>query len=262
MTIDEAKRRLINWANGQIGYPEGPDNWNKYAEELDKIDGLTWGPKQHQYWCGEFVLAAFVACFGVDLGLELQYSPKPTGIPLCRLGAGYFQAAGQFYKKPEAGDVVFFFVGAEINHTGIVTNVGMGAITTVEGNSSDMVARRTYDVSSPIIAGFGRPNWKLTENYDPEQEEDINSEPEPEPELKPVTMVKVELPELTEGDIGDVVKAAQALLDCRGFTCGRYGIDGEFGPDTKRALTRFQRFKNLAQDGIIGQETWAALLGV
>lgn len=262
MTVDESKRRLINYANSQIGYPEGPNNWNKYAEKMDKINGLTWGAKQNYEWCGEFVLACFVECFGVDLGLKMQYSPKPTGIPLCRLGAGYFQTAGQFYKRPEAGDVVFFYVGSEINHTGIVTNVGMGAITTVEGNSSDMVARRTYDVNSPAIAGFGRPKWELAENYDPEQDPPEEPEPEPEPEPKPVVMVKIELPQITEGDIGDSVKAAQALLDCWGFPCGSCGADGEYGPDTKRALTRFQKYRRLEQDGVIGPDTWSALLGV
>ena len=29
MTIAEAKQKLISWAQAQIGYAEGADNWNK-----------------------------------------------------------------------------------------------------------------------------------------------------------------------------------------------------------------------------------------
>ena len=104
MTIDEAKRKLVAWCNSQVGYREGTNNYNKYAERLDKIDNLTWGPKQNQPWCGEFVLAAFVECFGVDLALELQCSSRPTSIPLCSAGAGNFKQAGRWHMNPQVGE--------------------------------------------------------------------------------------------------------------------------------------------------------------
>lgn len=40
-------------------------------------------------------------------------------------------------------------------------------VTTIEGNTSDMVARRTYRRGDSSIAGYGRPNWVVvseTEN--------------------------------------------------------------------------------------------------
>ena len=43
--------------------------------------------------------------------------------------------------------------------------VGSGAswtsFTTIEGNSSDQVARRTYNRGNNKVAGFGRPKWSL-----------------------------------------------------------------------------------------------------
>jgi peptidoglycan hydrolase-like protein with peptidoglycan-binding domain len=75
-------------------------------------------------------------------------------------------------------------------------------------------------------------------------------------------MVSLELPELQEGSVGDPVKAAQILLGGWGYTCGWYGADGEFGTATKQACINFQFSRKLEADGIIGPDTWAALLGV
>jgi peptidoglycan hydrolase-like protein with peptidoglycan-binding domain len=58
------------------------------------------------------------------------------------------------------------------------------------------------------------------------------------------------------------VRAAQLLLIGRGFRCGPWGADGEFGAATYGALFQFQRAKKLSADGVLGPESWAALLGV
>ena len=36
--------------------------------------------------------------------------------------------------------------------------------------------------------------------------------------------------------------------------------DGKFGPATERALREFQRGAGLADDGVVGPKTWAALV--
>ena len=265
MTIDEAKQKLVAWCNSQVGYREGANNWNKYADKLDKIDNLTWGPKQNQPWCGEFVLCAFVECFGVDTALELQCSSRPTSIPLCSAGAGNFKQAGRWNVNPQVGDVVFFVVNGAINHTGIVTSVGMGAITTVEGNSGDMVARNTYPLNSPRLAGFGRPRWEAVQRAEPveDETEPVEDEPVTPAEDVPATPgFVVNLRTLQRGDVSEIVRAAQMLLIGRGWRCGPWGADGEFGPDTEDGVKRYQRSQGLTVDGIIGPDTWRALLGV
>ena len=61
------------------------------------------------------------------------------------------------------------------------------------------------------------------------------------------------------------VKLMQTALICRGFNCGWYGADGEYGQQTKIALFQFQQ-KNADKVGeadmVCGQRTWKALLGV
>ena len=60
-------------------------------------------------------------------------------------------------------------------------------------------------------------------------------------------------PTLRMGDTGQSVKDLQALLGI--------GADGDFGPNTKAAVVKFQRARGLFPDGIVGRGTWAALGG-
>lgn len=258
MTEQQAVDKVVGLAVSQVGYREGANNYNKYAAELDPLK-LTYGNKQNLAWCGEFVLWLFVKCFGADNALKMLCSPKPTGIPLCSSGAQYFKDAGRWSSKPQNGAVVFFYVGGGINHTGVVISASGLSITTVEGNSSDMVSRRTYAINDKGIAGYGIPNWGIVAKEEaPAPPDEIPVEDE-----KPKATAKVTgLPVLRRGDVSECVRAAQSLLNTRGASCGKYGADGDFGNATEAAVLAFQRRNNLIADGIIGEQTWSALLGV
>lgn len=69
------------------------------------------------------------------------------------------------------------------------------------------------------------------------------------------------LPLLRYGDKDECVRSAQLLLIGRGYSCGVCGADGEIGQDTYNAVVTFQRATGLQQDGIIGAQTWARLIG-
>ncbi len=58
---------------------------------------------------------------------------------------------------------------------------------------------------------------------------------------------------------GEDVRAVQQALVDNGYSPG--SIDGVYGPNTKNAVIKYQRAKRLKVDGIVGPETWAALLG-
>jgi peptidoglycan hydrolase-like protein with peptidoglycan-binding domain len=58
------------------------------------------------------------------------------------------------------------------------------------------------------------------------------------------------------------VKLMQTALIGRGFNCGWYGADGEYGQQTKIALYQFQQKNGLETDNICGQETWKSLLNI
>ena len=72
------------------------------------------------------------------------------------------------------------------------------------------------------------------------------------------TKVTITLSTLKMGDKGDSVKALQILLNGYGCSCGT--ADGDFGNKTASAVKLFQRKNGLTQDGIVGANTWKALL--
>ena len=78
--------------------------------------------------------------------------------------------------------------------------------------------------------------------------------PDPQPEPPPVTE-----PTIRKGNRNIYVKQMQTLLDRLGYSLGICGIDGDFGTATEKAVKEFQRDHGLAQDGVCGPKTWAAL---
>lgn len=90
----------------------------------------------------------------------------------------------------------------------------------------------------------------------PLADQDDSGGEEPQDETTTIT-VRV----LQRGDTGETVRAAQALLRIRGFSCGIWGADGEFGDATLASVKLFQESRYLNADGIVGAETWEKLIG-
>ena len=265
------KRIVIEYAKSQIGYHEkatnaelddfyansGSHNWNKYARDLDKLGYWYNGPKNigdQGHWCDIFVDACFVECYSAPIAMQLLCQPPYSAGAGCQYSAQYYEQQGRFFvTDPQTGDQVFFDYGGGINHTGIVVEVGTGYIKTVEGNSDDQVQECTYQKNASFIAGYGRPNWDIgggdIEPYDPD-----------EPAQKDTCDITVTLPIIRYGDESVWVKIMQALLISKGFSCGIYGDDGEYGQQTKIGLYQFQKANNLEQDCVCDEQTWSLLL--
>jgi hypothetical protein len=62
---------------------------------------------------------------------------------------------------------------------------------------------------------------------------------------------------LKPGDQGVQVKRLQRALVRLGYSTG--AVDGDYGPSTEAALTRFQKASKLAADGVLGPKTLIAL---
>lgn len=67
---------------------------------------------------------------------------------------------------------------------------------------------------------------------------------------------------LSKGSKGASVKALQTLLIGYGYSCGKWGADGDFGAGTDSAVKAYQKANGLGVDGIVGPATWGKLLGV
>lgn len=71
----------------------------------------------------------------------------------------------------------------------------------------------------------------------------------------------MEMRNLKKGCTGEDVKALQILLIGRGYDCGSYGSDGDFGSATDKAVRAYQKDKGLTVDGVAGKDTMSGLLG-
>ena len=63
------------------------------------------------------------------------------------------------------------------------------------------------------------------------------------------------------GASGKITKLLQQRLISLGYSIS-YGSDGIYGYETKNAVMRFQEDNNLSADGIVGRNTWRALIGL
>ena len=64
---------------------------------------------------------------------------------------------------------------------------------------------------------------------------------------------------LKRGSIGDSVKTLQNKLIALGYSCGKYGADGDFGASTESSVRNFQKEMGLVVDGIVGKNTLNAI---
>lgn len=262
MTIQQSKNKVLNLARGEIGTHEGANNWNKYAaDDLDKFFGWH---IQNQPYCDIFFKWLFIKSFGGEKTAKMIYEPIGGFSALCSASANYYKKNGAWFTTPQIGDQIFFYYSGDINHTGIVENISGNIITTIEGNSSDMIARRTYNINNNnnVIAGYGRPNWAVVaiseQNTDTDKDDDNNIIPTPTP--TPITN-KTIYPLLKRNSPKKIaVRALQLLLIKQGYDCGGWGVDGDFGFGTYQSVKEMQRNANLTVDGECGDYSWCYII--
>ena len=291
MTKDTAVNIVLAIARNEIGYREknsaaglddptanaGSGNYTKYARDLDRLGNFYNTPKQGFMWCDVFVDWCFVAAFGPKIGREIIFQPVGSAGAGCALSLSYYQQAGHFHPgDPQPGDQIFYtYQAGEISHTGIVETVSGGTVTVIEGNTSDSVGRRTYQLGDSRIAGYGTPNWALVNSVSTPDTGSQDGAAQAAAAAQPAEDIHangktcdVRLPELRQGDTGKPVERLQTLLIGRDYYCGgrSYGgreqPDGEFGPATEVAVKDLQLAAGINQDGVVGSDTWSALINL
>ena len=264
MTKQDAVKLVLDLARSEIGYREkasnsglddktanaGGANWTKYARDLDRTNWYN-GGKNGYAWCDIFYDWLFYKCFGDPLGRNMLCQPVGSAGAGCLYSAQYYKSAGRWHtNSPQPGDQIFFtYSPGEYSHTGLVEQVNGDTVTTIEGNTSDSVGRRNYNIGNSVIAGYGRPNWDLAVGVTAPSSGTSST-----PSAPSVTHSL-----LKQGSRGDEVKQLQEMLIKAGYTVGPDGPDGDFGANTYYAVRRFQIEHNLEVDGIVGNETWAVL---
>jgi CHAP domain len=142
-------QRALQLAQGEVGQAEQPPGSNdspRIAEYRASTAGSGIGP-----WCSYFVSWAAQHA-GAPLGEAGQGFGSVSAVASWAQRTGRWNpaASGQ---PPQAGDLIVW--GGQ--HVGIVESVDPdGKIHTIEGNSSNMVTRRTHDGTGDGATGYVR----------------------------------------------------------------------------------------------------------
>ena len=123
------------------------------VSDKDEIQAVTGLDPSEEKWCAAFAMNILEEAGVLDLeGLENRnYTPT---IMAWAQEKGIWAEAGSYEPKP--GDAVMFDWDGDKtpNHIGIVEKVENGSVHTIEGNTGDSVARKSYDLSSSYILGY------------------------------------------------------------------------------------------------------------
>ena len=201
--------KVIAVAVEQIGYKEkasnaslddktanaGSANYTKYARDFDqKYPNWYNGKKNGFAWCDMFVDWCFVTAFGYEKALKLLCQPEKSCGAGCTYSLRYYKNKGQFHtSNPQPGDQIFFGTSLDNStHTGIVESVDKKQVHTIEGNTSNQVARRNYSLTNSRILGYGRPAYDAVGSETPS----IPAEPEKPQEQTVPFLVKVSIKDL------------------------------------------------------------------
>lgn len=254
--LEKKTNNMLDDKTANAGY----NNFTKYTRDIDN-SGLCDAKFQGQAWCCAFAMWPFLSLYGKETAQKVLHLPNNAKSYNCEYFANYFKKANSWYTVPQVGDLVFFksfnsdgTVKYNFAHVGIVVEVTATSITTVEGNTSGAsgviangggVCKKSYSRSYKSINGYGRPA------YDEVVTENTSSD----------TIVNVDLRMLRKGMTGQDVHSVMVVLKDLGYYSSNVPkYDIEFGPKLESAVKSFQKSCNLEVDGIIGKDTWKALM--
>lgn len=196
-----------DYAESQIDYTEGPNNWNKFAAELDDINYYEGcGKKQNLPWCCSYVNACILHGCTTNTDPKwtayyVMYQRTPNLSAVVSYMADYFKDNDAYFTDTqdlERGDIVFFQNDDGLCHVGICVDWDDDGFYTCEGNKGDAVQKCFYRYGEVggYVAGFGRPRYDAWDEETSEKEPDNQKEdpkPTPEPEPEPTPEPKVQL---------------------------------------------------------------------
>lgn len=247
---------LVEYALAQLGKPYW---WGTFGQTASA--GLL--AEKRQQYPERYTAGDFTAQFGqkvhdcVGLIKGYLWCDTPDSEPIYKAAqdvavSGLYMVcseSGSIDTMPDIPGVCVFM--RDMSHVGVY--VGDGYVVEATGHARGVVKSKLAGRGWGL---WGKPRWISYEaTATPAQPEQATTQ------ATASALTVTGLPLLRYGDKGEFVRSAQLLLIGRGYSCGRCGADGEIGQDTYNAVIAYQRVCGLQQDGIIGAQTWARLIG-
>ena len=256
-TVDKYAERNISELN-RLGIPYGV-YWFSYAYTVDMarneaksalayLEKLGAKPSYPVYFDWEYDSRDYAKKNGVTVSNAL----------LCDMATAFceeVQAAGYYpgiYANP---DYIKSYFGEDIFKT-----YDLWLAHYVSSQSRD-VKLWQYSSSGKVAGISGNVDMNRCYVDYPATIAGVETVPEETPEKKEEGYT-MNMRNLSRDCKGEDVRALQILLIGRGYTCGSYGADGDFGNATDAAVRNYQQDHGLGVDGIAGPATMGSLLGV
>ncbi len=178
---------------------------------------------------------------------------------------GYYNGkVDGIYSDKVKESVSQFQQAAGLNSNGIVDNLTWNTLfplqpvdkknsvaTNSNTNNSDTTTQNSSNNNTSTNNSNNKPAQNTNNNAtNTIQNQNINQKPQ---------LIAANMPVLKEGMEGETVKQLQERLKILGFL--KEPIDGVFGANTREAVIAAQGKFKIGADGIVGYQTWKALLG-
>lgn len=200
----------------------------------DRAQGRLYGKK----WIGHMV----ADCSGLfswafrQLGGEMYHGSNTMYRKWCRDKGSLDKGRRTDGKELLPGTAVFVWNGTTYSHVGLY--IGNGTVIEAQGTRTGVT---TTKVTASKWTCWGELNGVDYANAPKDEKQEA------------------EHPTLRKGSKGDAVVDLQNKLVKLGYYLGPYGVDGDFGTNTEKAVKQFQSDRGLAVDGVVGKKTFEAL---
>lgn len=155
------KQTVLNHAKSYVGTKEGTKKYTDFIDTYNAVKPIPVGyrVKYTDNWCAAFVTHI------ADISNASAYVGRECGV---QRFISIFKQKGSWLGKatPQPGDIVVFDwqVNGWADHIGFVESVTPTHLTTIEGNTSKSVGRRTYTLKDARIVGYARPKYPSTQS--------------------------------------------------------------------------------------------------
>ncbi len=150
--------KMLERANSMVGLDE-----NRNTAEIQKLTGKSGINPATTPWCAAFAMNLLDehGVMNMDGLSNRNYCPT---IKNWASEKGTYGKSGQYQPKP--GDAILFDWEKDgtPDHIGIVEKVVNGKVHTIEGNSSNKVSKKTYDLNAGSIDGYVAAKPKKNSN--------------------------------------------------------------------------------------------------
>lgn len=238
---------------GWIEYEKKLKEWYGYSEAKNQDDIIidiynsqrpagSYKMTRTDPWCHATVSAAAYASGNAGKVPNTCYCP--TGINIWKQWGKWVGRYTNAY-NPQPGYIIYYDWNKDLisDHVGTIIARNGNILTVREGNRNDMLCDRQINVDSPLIIGYGIPDWggatRIPVATIPSQEETKR------------TWLQI-------GDTGAEVEDVQQELIAIGYYLPS-GVDGKYGKETYTAVEKFQHNVGIKEDGLAGEVTRAKL---